>query len=131
MKPKVEVVSTRGNEAELRIDSRTYIVPFIVKGTEVSFAFDGEIWSVDVSDPGTRASRRHRDTSMSAPMPGIVLKILVNQGDVVTKGQPLLILEAMKMEHVIAAPRDGTVAGINCKEGEMVQPGVELITMKN
>ena len=131
MKPRIEVVSTRGNEAELRIDGRTHIVPFIVKGTEVSFAFDGEIWTVDVSDPGTRASRRHREATMSAPMPGIVLKILAKAGDVVTKGQPLLILEAMKMEHVIAAPRDGTIAAINCKEGEMVQPGVELITMSS
>ena len=131
MKPKVEVVSTRGNEAELRIDGRTVVVPFVVKGTEVSFAFDGEIWTVDVSDPATRASRRHREATMSAPMPGIVLKILVRPADVVLKGQPLLILEAMKMEHVIAAPRDGTIAAINCQEGELVQPGVELITLED
>ena len=62
-------------------------------------------------------------------MPGVVLKILVNAGDEVTKGAPLLILEAMKMEHQIAAPRDGTVAAINCKEGEMVQPGLDLVTL--
>jgi 3-methylcrotonyl-CoA carboxylase alpha subunit len=128
---KVEVVATRGNEAELRIDGRTYIVPFIVKGTEVSFAFDGEIWTVDVSDPETRARRRHREATASAPMPGIVLKIDARPGDVVKKGQPLLILEAMKMEHVIAAPRDGTIATINCQEGELVQPGVELITLES
>ena len=63
-------------------------------------------------------------------MPGLVLKILAKPGDVVAKGTPLIILEAMKMEHQIVAPRDGTVAGIHCKEGELVQPGVELVTMK-
>jgi 3-methylcrotonyl-CoA carboxylase alpha subunit len=66
---------------------------------------------------------------MSAPMPGVVLKILVSAGDVVTKGQPLLILEAMKMEHVIAAPFDGRVSAVNCSEGELVQPGVDLIEL--
>jgi 3-methylcrotonyl-CoA carboxylase alpha subunit len=66
---------------------------------------------------------------MSAPMPGSVLKILVAPGDVVQKGAPLLILEAMKMEHQLTAPRDGTVAAVNCKEGELVQPGVDLVTL--
>ena len=128
---EVEIVSARPGEAELRIDGRPHVVPYIVQGTEVSFAFEGEIWTVDVSDKGSRVKGRHRDTSTSAPMPGIVLKILVKPADVVNRGQPLLILEAMKMEHVIAAPRDGTVAAINCQEGELVQPGVELITLEN
>jgi 3-methylcrotonyl-CoA carboxylase alpha subunit len=41
-----------------------------------------------------------------------------------------MILEAMKMEHTITAPRDGVIASVNCREGEMVQPGVDLVTMK-
>jgi 3-methylcrotonyl-CoA carboxylase alpha subunit len=60
-------------------------------------------------------------------MPGVVLKILVQQGYAVTKGTPLLILEAMKMEHQVVAPRDGTVAAIHCREGELVQPGIDLV----
>jgi 3-methylcrotonyl-CoA carboxylase alpha subunit len=128
---EIEVVAVRGSEAELRLDGRAVIVPFIVKGTEVWFALDGEIWSADVAEKGARATARHRDFSMSAPMPGIVLKILVNVGDVVAKGKPLLILEAMKMEHQIAAPYDGTVAAINCREGELVQPGTELVQINH
>jgi len=62
-------------------------------------------------------------------MPGVVLKILASKGQQVTRGAPLLILEAMKMEHVISAPRDGTVAAINCEEGELVQPGSDLIEL--
>ena len=66
---------------------------------------------------------------MIAPMPGVVLKVLVAVGDHVAKGTTLLILEAMKMEHQITAPRDGTVAAIHCQEGEMVQPGLDLVTL--
>ena len=126
---KVEVVATRGNVAEVRIDDRTVFIPYVVQGNEVSFKFEGETYTVDAGEKTSRARRRHRDHSMSAPMPGVVLKILTSKGQQVTKGAPLLILEAMKMEHVLAAPRDGTVAAVNCREGELVQPGSDLIDL--
>ena len=125
----VEILAVRPDELELRVNGKVHLVPYAIQGTTVSFAFEGEIWFAEVTDKGARAKGRHREQSTAAPMPGLVLKILVKQGDVVAKGAPLLILEAMKMEHQIVAPRDGTVAGIHCKEGELVQPGVELVTL--
>jgi 3-methylcrotonyl-CoA carboxylase alpha subunit len=126
----IELVAVRENEAELRIGNRTHVVPFVVQGTTVSFAFEGEVYSADVADKGSRPKSRSRDQSTSAPMPGVVLKIMAAVGDVVTKGAPLLVLEAMKMEHQIVAPRDGKIAAVNCREGDMVQPGVELVTFE-
>jgi 3-methylcrotonyl-CoA carboxylase alpha subunit len=125
----IEVLSTDGEEAQIRVDGRVVFVPYLIQGAKVSFVYDGEIYVVELEEKGARARTRHRDHSMEAPMPGAVLRILVAAGDVVAKGAPLLILEAMKMEHQITAPRDGTIASVNCREGELVQPGVELVTM--
>lgn len=68
---------------------------------------------------------------LEAPMPGVVTRVLVAVGDAVTKGQPLVALEAMKMEHLIRAPRDGKVRALAAKAGEMVQGGMELVELED
>jgi len=127
----IEVIEVLAEEIHLRIDGRVHVIPYLVQGSNVSFVYDGETYVIDVNENAARARARHRDHSATAPMPGVVLKILVKPGDVVTKGTPLVILEAMKMEHVILAGEDGTIAAVNCAEGEMVQPGVDLVMMKD
>lgn len=126
---EVTILARRGNIAEIRVDGRTLTVPFLVQGTRVSFLIDGETYIAEVGEKGTRTRGHHRDHSTSAPMPGVVLKILVSEGQEVERGTPVLILEAMKMEHVINAPADGVVRAIHCREGELVQPGVDLIEL--
>ncbi|MFI6902617.1 biotin carboxylase N-terminal domain-containing protein [Nonomuraea sp. NPDC050394] len=64
--------------------------------------------------------------SLLAPMPGSVLRVEVEPGDHVTKGQVVLVLEAMKMEHQIAAPADGVVAGLRVEKGQQVEAGSVL-----
>jgi 3-methylcrotonyl-CoA carboxylase alpha subunit len=68
--------------------------------------------------------------SLAAPMPGKVIALLVKAGAKVEKGAPLLILEAMKMEHTISAPADGVVKAIHFAAGEQVPEGAELLTME-
>lgn len=67
--------------------------------------------------------------AVNAPMPGTVLKMLVKQGDKVTNGQVLLVLEAMKMENEIFAPCDGTVTSVAVKEGSSVNSGDAMVTI--
>lgn len=124
---EVELLGLRQAEAEIRVEGRKYLVPFLTERTQISFLFDGTIYTAEVADPAARTRSRSRHQTTAAPMPGLVLKILVAAGDVVKKGAPLLILEAMKMEHPITAPHEGLVASIRCQQGELVQPGVELV----
>lgn len=67
--------------------------------------------------------------AMASPMPGTILKILVNVGDAVTENQPLMILEAMKMENEIVASQAGTVSAIHVSPGQSVNAGDGLITI--
>ena len=67
---------------------------------------------------------------LTSPMPGKIFKVLKETGSSVTKGETILILEAMKMEHSIRADRDGRVKKINYKVGELVQGGVTLAELE-
>ncbi len=79
-------------------------------------------------DPISASSQGTADTgSLLAPMPGRIVATLVEAGAQVTRGTPLVVLEAMKMEHTLQAPADGTVKGYRCKAGEQVGDGVILV----
>ncbi|MGA9519032.1 MAG: acetyl-CoA carboxylase biotin carboxyl carrier protein subunit [Trichococcus sp.] len=67
--------------------------------------------------------------AMTSPMPGTILRVLVNIGDEVKENQPLMILEAMKMENEVVANHAGKVAGIHVNQGQVVNAGDALITI--
>jgi biotin carboxyl carrier protein len=62
-------------------------------------------------------------------MPGSVVTVEVAEGDAVTKGQPLLVVEAMKMEHPVTAPADGTIVDLAVAAGDTVEAGQALVTV--
>jgi biotin carboxyl carrier protein len=69
-------------------------------------------------------------TAVVAPMPGKVVKILCKVGDAVAAGVGLVVVEAMKMENELRAPRAGTVAAVNAREGQAVEGGESLVTIE-
>lgn len=92
---------------------------------------DGIAYRLMVADSADRAPRRRESSGdLSAPMPATVRAIHVDAGDGVTRGQTLVVLEAMKMELPLRAPDDGVVAEVACRVGELVQPGVPLVRLK-
>jgi hypothetical protein len=81
MNAPLEILEVQAEEIHLRIDGRIHVVPYVIQGTTVSFVFEGETYAIDVNEKAARAKGRHRDHSAAAPMPGVVLKILVKVGD--------------------------------------------------
>ena len=99
-------------------------------GRRVFVARAGRVFDVR-SEPVRAAARSARTTAehgggLTAPMPGRIRRTLVSPGDEVERGQVVIVLEAMKMEHAIRAPRDGTVTRLEHAEGDLVEAGAVL-----
>ncbi len=84
---------------------------------------------VRAPDPDSASSDGAGDGAVRAPMHGKVLAVLVSKGDRVTKGQRLVIVEAMKMEHALVAAGDGIVETISVEAGRQVADGAVLMTV--
>lgn len=79
--------------------------------------------------PKAAAPASTGSVKVNSPMPGKIIAVKASAGDTVKKGQPIFILEAMKMENDVVAPEDGTVAGINVAVGSTVEAGETLATL--
>ena len=109
-------------------DAATQIAYAMPSGSETWVFLDGRTFLVGSSAVArARASSTDDADALAAPMPATVVKIEVAPGQTVTKDSLLVMLEAMKMELPIRAPRDGRVIAIHCRVGEIVQPGVPLL----
>ena len=95
--------------------------------TDMLIAESGMVWQLSPWRVGGGAAAAGSGTILS-PMPGKIIAVEVRKGDLVTKGQKLLTLEAMKMEHTLTAPFDGVVAELNAEAGAQVQ--VEALLAK-
>jgi 3-methylcrotonyl-CoA carboxylase alpha subunit len=85
-------------------------------------------WDIALPDPLAGISAHHSsEGSLTAPMPGVVTLLSAKPGDAVAAGKPLLVMEAMKMEHAIKAPFDGVVKGYKFKPGDQVKDGDLLV----
>jgi 3-methylcrotonyl-CoA carboxylase alpha subunit len=106
-------------------DSRIDVVR---NGNRFTIIDDSGSWHLDLVDPlAARDDTEVTGGRLTAPMPGKIVQVLTAAGTSVKRGQPILILEAMKMEHTIAAPADGTVAAIHYAVGDLVEEGAALI----
>jgi biotin carboxyl carrier protein len=92
---------------------------------------DGNVYVIETARGGARTRRRGHGDSLAAPMPATVRRIHVQPGDVVVAGDVLVVLDAMKMELLIRAPCGGRVGALHCTEGELIQPGIPLVTLED
>ena len=99
-------------------------------GTETVVFVDSEGWAFEEIDPlMPPAGEDPSAGKLTAPMPGRITRLLVEPGSKVRRGEPLIVVEAMKMEHTIVAPTDGVVAAVRFRVGELVEEGAELIAL--
>ena len=92
--------------------------------------YEGQAYEFGLASRGTGTTHGLHDGEIEAPMPGKVTAVEVAAGEKVEKGQRLLTLEAMKMEHALTAPFDGTVAELNAKAGAQVTEGQLLVRVE-
>ena len=109
-----------------------------IDGKNVTISINGRKESYEIKDSldllvdqlGLAVTSNEKVDSVIAPMPGLVLKLMVNSGEEVEEGQPLLILEAMKMENVIKSPTAGIIKSIDVEVGAAVEKKKVLITFE-
>lgn len=128
----VQVLHSRAGAITFTVDGVTHTALTARNNATHFVAVDGEVF--EVKQPEARRVGRkphHGEDSLTASMPGQITKVLVGEGDSVQRGQPLIVLEAMKMEIKIAAPHDGRVARVLVLSGQVVDRGQTLIEMTN
>lgn len=107
-------------------DGRREMFYCVRDGETVYLFWNGRPYELRLEREGARPAHRHLSGSLETPMPGKVIKISVGVGQQVKKGDEILVVEAMKMENQIRATKDGRVARIATKLGDMVGPGSVL-----
>ena len=107
---------------------REFSATVVRHGEERHVFCHGQQRKLSLVDPLAHAGEEEAHGGhLMAPMSGTVVAVMVKAGDRVAKGAPLMILEAMKMEHTIAAPTAGVVAAVNFRAGERVKEGADLV----
>ncbi|PZO79308.1 MAG: 3-methylcrotonyl-CoA carboxylase [Mesorhizobium amorphae] len=114
-------VLKRGNKPRVEIDGWAVHLSVIRTGALLTLFVGGRSWQVETLGRKASEAEGAGASSLHAPMPGTVRALFVTAGQTVEKGEPLLVLEAMKMEHTIPAPRAGSVAEVLVAAGERVE----------
>ena len=127
----LSLVSRHDGRYAIRLDGQA-IQGTVRRDGETLHVFTGGLHHVlEWSDPLAHAGEHETaDGRLTAPMPGKVVAVIASSGQLVKKGEPLVIMEAMKMEHTIAAPSDGLVEEVLYQVGDQVADGAPLLAFK-
>ncbi|MBX5483538.1 MAG: biotin/lipoyl-binding protein [Myxococcaceae bacterium] len=134
---EVDALALEHGAVSMVIDNESYSVEFEDHEDEVAVLVKGHVVRVDVADErrrrlraATAAFSAEGKQTITAPMPGKVVKVLVKVGDEVKEGQGLVVVEAMKMENELKSPKAGKVVEITAKEGSAVEMNAKLVVVE-
>ncbi|MBP8214409.1 MAG: hypothetical protein KAX66_03005, partial [Propionivibrio sp.] len=114
-------------------DAPVVVAPRAVVAAPAAKAVAASAPAAKVAAPGAAPAPVPADaggTPIKAPMPGMIIRFNKNEGDAVTKGEAVVVLEAMKMENALVAPCDGVLKSIKCKSGDTVAKGATLCVVE-
>lgn len=138
---EIEIIRKKDNELIISRDGKKYVARLLAidsKKKAITLKIDGDRFEVKLTDEydvllqslGMDAASTKKVNELKAPMPGVVVDILVRVGDIVTKDDPLVVLEAMKMENMLKSPSDGVISSINIKKGDTVEKNRVLVNFE-
>jgi biotin carboxyl carrier protein len=138
MKP--DLIKISDTRYHLILDHKSYRINILDQKSDKALVLEvnGNKYELDIKDRfdlllhdlGMDAALSAKADFVKAPMPGLVINILVSEGETIAKDAPLIVLEAMKMENVLKAPAPGIVDKIKVKAKDAVEKGQVLITFK-
>ena len=118
--------------AWLTVDGVSHEVVIATRGDDVFVHFDGEAYQLRYEHPLKRlaaAGQGSAEDKVLAPMPGSIVSVQIKVGDAVTKGQTLLVMESMKMETTVTAPRDGVIEAVTYDKGQTFDRDALLLSL--
>ena len=132
---KEKIVCSASSDYTVMVNGQKYNVKssdkqdaFVINGQEYFIEIE-EGCSDEASGSSVAASTSSNGVEIKAGIPGSIFKVLVNVGDKVSKGQPVIVIEAMKMEIEVAAPSDGVVSSVRVKQGDTIVNNQLLVTL--
>ena len=136
---ELDGVSLNENSSSVLYQNKSYNIELVDLNTTEKTAVikvNGNIYSLSIKDQFDQLLKQlgmdnlatAKILQVKAPMPGLVLNVLVKEGDEIKKGDNLLVLEAMKMENMIKSPTDGVIKKIAIKQGDKVEKNALLIS---
>ena len=129
----IDLAVAADGRAWLTLGERHLEVVVATRGDDVFVHLDGEAYQLRYQHPLDRlaaAAGGSAEDHIRAPMPGSIVAVSVKVGDAVTKGQTLLVMESMKMETTIVAPRDGVIAAVNFEKGQTFDRDALLVSLE-
>jgi 3-methylcrotonyl-CoA carboxylase alpha subunit len=128
---RVAQLTLAGGILRAELDGVRVSARVVFLGRQLTLISAGHTWRLEIDDALEREAKQDSGSGrLTAPMPGAVVSILVKEGDRVVRDQPLIVLEAMKMEHTIKASAAGRVVKVHFAVGQQVNDGAQLLTIE-
>ena len=138
---EIEIIQQHDNELLISRDGKKHIARLLAIDSDnktITIKIDGDRFEVKLTDEydvllqslGMDAASTKKVNELKAPMPGVVVDIVVSVGDSVVKDDPLVVLEAMKMENMLKSPTDGVIKSVNINKGDTVEKNRVLVNFE-